>query len=168
MFFKNIDTWSKKCLWAVTAICYIIYFGLVVIAPTIIIGIKYDIFNNTSSGLKNVTGFGLIVIVVCGIASYAFMKKILSKLPMISQTEQRIRFGLETIFDCLPLAIIIYALFVVKDDLNLAYDTFKICLCFFLAGVIFNGLFIKFIDAEWNIRQGAKFDKEKEKRKSVV
>lgn len=170
MFFKNIARWSKKCMWGVTLLCYILYFCIVVLAPTITIMIKYDIFgkNKGSGSMISVTGFGLIVIVVCGLASYIFLKKAINKLPQISINEQRFKFGIETLFDCMPLGIALYAMFVVRDDIKLAFDTMGICMWFFLGGILFNGLFIKFIDAEWFIRQGAKLDKEKAKRKDVV
>ena len=165
MFFKNIAQWSKKTMLAVTIIFYIIYFLLVVIAPTITIICKYNILEN---GMKKVTGFGIIVIVVCGLASYLFIKKAITKLPSISVTEQRFKFGIETLIDCIPLAIILFALFVIKDDLDLAFSTFRICMIEFFVAILYNGLFIKFIDAEWVIRNGAKFDNEKLKRKGVV
>lgn len=170
MFFKNIARWSKKCMWGVTLLCYILYFCIVVLAPTITIMIKYDIFgkDESSGSMISVTGFGLIVIVVCGLASYIFLKKAINKLPQISINEQRFKFGIETLFDCMPLGIALYAMFVVRDDIKLAFDTMGICMWFFLGGILFNGLFIKFIDAEWFIRQGAKLDKEKAKRKDVV
>ena len=167
MFFKNIEKWSKKTMWGVTLICYILYFCIVVLAPTITVMVKYDIFGSANP-MRNVTGFCLIVIVICGLASYVFIKKVISKLPQISINEQRLKFGMETIFDCIPLGIALYAMFVVKDDINLAFDTMGICMWLFLAGILFNGLVIKFIDAEWFIRQGAKLDKEKAKRKDVV
>lgn len=167
MFFKNIAKWSKKAMWGVTLLCYALYFCIVVLAPTITIMVKYDIFGN-SKGMRNVTGFGIIVIVICGLASYIIIKKALSKLPQISVNEQRFKFGIETIFDCLPLGIVLFAMFVVKDDVSLAFETMSICMWFFLAGIVFNGLVIKFIDAEWFIRQGAKLDKEKAQRKDVV
>lgn len=167
MFFKNIAKWSKKAMWGVTLLCYALYFCIVVLAPTITIMVKYDIFGN-STGMRNVTGFAIIVIVICGLASYIIIKKALSKLPQISVNEQRFKFGIETIFDCLPLGIVLFAMFVVKDDVSLAFETMSICMWFFLAGIVFNGLVIKFIDAEWFIRQGAKLDKEKAQRKDVV
>ena len=42
MFFKNIEKWSKKTMWGVTLICYILYFCIVVLAPTITVMVKYD------------------------------------------------------------------------------------------------------------------------------
>lgn len=168
MFFRNIAKWSKKCMWGVTILCYALYFCIVVLAPTITIMVKYDIFGNSGGTLKNVTGFGLIVIVICGLASYIVIKKAINKLPQISTNEQRFKFGIETLFDCLPLGIALYTMFVVKDDVSLAFETMGICMWYFLAGILFNGLVIKFIDAEWVIRQGAKLDKEKAKRKDVV
>lgn len=156
-------------MWGVTIISYILYFCIVVLAPTITVMVKYDIFGQAKeSAMHRVTGFGLIIIVICGIAAYVFMKKAISKLPQISVQEQRFKFGLEALFDCIPLAIVIFAMFVIKDDTTLAFSTMKICMWLFLAGVLFNGLVIKFIDAEWFIRQSAKLDKEKNKRKDVV
>lgn len=167
MFFQNIATWSKKLMWTVTILCYIFYFGLIIVAPAVTIMCKYHIFEKTS-GFRNITGFGLIVFVVFGIAGYCFIKKALTKLPKISIMEQRFRFGIECLFDLMPLGIALYALFAVKDDIHLAFQTSKLCLVYFLAGALWNNLFIKFIDAEWDIRQGAKLDKEKKKREGVV
>lgn len=167
MFFKDIAKWSKKTMWGVTFLCYALYFCIVVLAPTITVMVKYDIFGSAKP-MRNVTGFGIIVIVICGLSAYIFIKKALSKLPQISLNEQRFKFVVETIFDCLPIGIALYAMFVVKDDANLALDTMGICMWLFFVGVLFNGLFIKFLDAEWFIRQGAKLDKEKAKRKDVV
>lgn len=168
MFFQNIQNWSKKLMWTVTALCYIAYFGLIVLAPIITIMVKYQVFSKAEETATRITGFGLVVFVVFGLAAYIFFKKAVTKLPKVSVNEQRFRFGLECLFDCLPLGIALYSLFVVKDDINLAFSTAKYCLIFFLAGTLWNNLFIKFIDAEWEIRQGAKLDKEKEKRKGVV
>lgn len=165
MFFQNIEKWTKKLLITVTVLCYIAYFGLVVLAPTIVVLTKYQVFQN---GTHYVTGFGIIVFVVVGIVSYIFMKKVISKLPKTSINQQRFRFGLETLFDCLPLGIALFALFAVKDDIDLAFQTFKVCLFLFLGGVLWNGLFIKFLDAEWDIRSATLLDKEKAKRKDVV
>lgn len=164
MFFQNIANWSKKLMWSVTIICYALYFGIIVIAPAITIFCKY----NTTEGMKKITGLGLVLIVIIGIASYTFVKKAISKLPQVSVNEQRFKFGIETIFDCLPLGIALYAMFAVKDDIDLAFDTLKICLILFLVGILWNSLIIKFIDAEWAIRNGAKLDKEKAKRTGVV
>lgn len=170
MFFKNIAKWSKKLFWGVTIGCYALYFCLVVLAPTITVCIQYDLFSKTTDdgSLRKVTGLALIVIVVFGIMAYVFIKKAITKLPKVSIKEQRFRFGLETIFDCIPLAIALFVMFAVKDDAALAFTTAKICIFEFLAGVLVYGLVIKFIDAEWEIRQAAKLDNEKEKRREVV
>lgn len=167
MFFRKIENWSKKRMWVATIICYLFYFSLVLLAPTITVMIKYKVFQKTEK-MRNITGFGIIVVVICGITSFLLLKKTLRKLPQISANEQRFKFGLETLFNCFPIGITLFAMFVVKDDVMLAFETLQICVWFFLGGILFEGLFIKFIDAEWAIRQGAKFDKEKAKRSDVV
>lgn len=167
MFFNKIESWNKKTMWVVTIICYILYFSIVVLAPTITIMIKYQVFQH-SEKMKNITGFGIIVVVICGLASYIFVKKVTAKLPQTSTGERRLKFAIETIFDCLPLAICLYAMFAVRDDLALAFSTMKICMWYFLIGILFNGLFIKFIDAEWKLRDEAKKNKEIAKREGVV
>ncbi len=154
-------------MWGVTLLCYALYFCIIVLAPTITVMVKYDVFGSADP-MKNVTGFGLIVIVVGGLAAYILIKKALKKLPQRSVNQQRLKFGIETVFDCLPLVMAIYAMFVIRDDVHLAFSTMKVCVWLFLAGILFNGLFIRFIDAEWFIRDAAKLDKEKAKRKDVV
>lgn len=167
MFFNKIESWTKKQLLAITIICYLVYFAVVVLSPTITIMIKYQVFKH-SEQMRNITGFGIIVIVICGLASYIFVKKVTSKLPQTSTSQRKLKFAIETIFDCLPLAICLYAMFAVRDDLALAFSTMKICMWYFLVGILFNGLFIKFIDAEWKIREDALKNKEIAKREGVV
>ena len=167
MFFQNIANWSKKLMITVTAICYIIYIGLILIAPAVVIMCKYQVFQKTES-MRNITGFGLVVCVVVFILSFLFLKKRWAKLPQITITQQRFKYGVECLFDCIPLGLALFALFAVKDDIDLAFDTMKICLWLFLFGVIWNNLIVKFLDAEWDIRNAARFDKEKAKRTGVV
>ena len=74
MFFKNIDTWSKKKLRTVDIVANLIYIVLLLVIPIIIICNEYDIFTNTTATYK-LTGIGIIVFVLLGLYAYKLLKK---------------------------------------------------------------------------------------------
>ncbi|MGM9969782.1 MAG: hypothetical protein ACI35S_05235 [Anaeroplasma sp.] len=167
MFFKNIESYSKKCMLVLTIICNIIYVGLLVVGPSIIIGCRYAIFENVSARYK-LTGLGIILFIVLGLYAYIKIKKTIRKLPEIKLSQQRVKFTLEMVFDSIPLILIIVAAVLARDNVTKAFDTMLMCLGFFLAAILFDGLFLKYIDAENAIREKALLNKEIAKRESLV
>lgn len=167
MFFGKIETWSKKKIWVATIVCYLIYSCLLLVGPAVTIMLKYDIFKHAENN-NRLSGIALLFLVVFLLYAYIMACKFLNKLPQVTINEQRFKFGTQTALKIIPLGAAIFALWIARDNVILAFNTALICLAFILAAVVFDGLFIKFIDAEWNIRSAAKFDKEKAKRSDVV
>ena len=62
MFFKDIDSWSKKKLALITAIVAVAYFLAASIVPCIFIGNNYGVFRETSN--HRLTGAGIIIVVI--------------------------------------------------------------------------------------------------------
>lgn len=167
MFFSNIETYSKKKMLVLTVLCNIIYVGLLVVGPSIVVGCRYAIFVNASARYK-LTGVGIILFVILGLYMYIKIKKTIRKLPEIKLSQQRVKFSLEMIFDLLPLMLIVVAAVLARDNVTKAFDTVLMCLGFFIAAILFDGLFLKYIDAENAIREKALFNKEVAKRESLV
>ena len=68
----------------------------------------------------------------------------------------------------MPLLIITVGFALVKDDLVLAYNTFNKCMWLMIAANVFDMLFLKYIQAERNIRTDALKINEIEKRRDLV
>lgn len=167
MFFKNIAAWSKKKFIGVSILFEVLYFVLQALVPAIIICSKYNVFGKTE-GFRNITGLGLVVVVCIGIYSIIAIKRQLKKIPQVTVLSQRIKFGIELAFDLLFIIPAVYTMFVLKENVQLAFNTFFTCAWFFVAAILVNDLFIKFLDAEWIIRNHAKLNKESKKREGVV
>ena len=167
MFFSNIDSYSKKKMLILTIICNIIYVGLLVVGPSIVVGCRYAIFEAASTRYK-LTGVGIILFVILGMYGYVKIKKVIRKLPEVKLSQQRVKFTLEMIFDVLPLVLIIVAAVFTRDNVTKAFDTMLMCLGFFLGAIVFDGLFLKYIDAENALREKALMNKEVAKRESLV
>jgi len=167
MFFSNIDSYSKKKMLILTIICNIIYVGLLVVGPSIVVGCRYAIFEAASTRYK-LTGVGIILFVILGMYGYVKIKKVIRKLPEVKLSQQRVKFTLEMIFDVLPLVLIIVAAVFARDNVTKAFDTMLMCLGFFLGAILFDGLFLKYIDAENALREKALMNKEVAKRESLV
>ena len=167
MFFKNIATYSKKKMLALTIICNLIYVALLVVGPSIVIGCRYAIFSTVSAKYR-ITGIGAILFVVVGIYAYLYLKKLIRKLPEIKLSQQRVKFTLEMIFSVFPLIILIIGIVIARDEAGRAIDTLFMCIGFFIGALVFDGLFLKYIDAENDLRKKALLNKEIAKRENFV
>lgn len=167
MFFNNIASYSKAKMRVLTIICNIIYVGLLVVGPSIIIGCRYAIFGTSSAGVK-LTGVGAILFVIVGLYAYIYIKKLMHKLPDISLNQQRVKYTIEMVLNLAPMLILLIASILVRDDITKAFNTLLMCFGFFIGAIIFDGLFLKYIEAENTIRKKALLNKEVTKRESLV
>lgn len=167
MFFKNIAEYSKKKMLVLTIVCNIIYVCLLVVGPSIIIGCRYDIFGAVSTKYK-LTGIGTILFIVVGMYMYIYLKKLIRKLPEIKLSQQRVKYTIEMVLSIVPLVILMIGGVLARDDTTKAFDTLLMCLGFFIGAIVFDGLFLKYIDAENSLRQKALMNKEVAKREHLV
>ncbi|MCM1130080.1 MAG: hypothetical protein NC310_00255 [Roseburia sp.] len=167
MFFKSIAEYSKKKMLALTVICNLIYVCLLVVGPSIVIGCRYAIFGAVSTKYR-LTGIGTILFVVVALYAYIYLKKLIRKLPEIKLNQQRVKFTLEMVLSVIPLVLLIIGGVLARDDTTRAFDTLLMCLGFFIGSILFDGLFLKYIDAENELRQKALLNKEVAKREKLV
>lgn len=152
--FKDIDQWKDRKLRAVWLVLELLYFVLMAIVPIVVICIKYHLFENAYQDHK-LNGFLLVLIIIVGVISLRALKKLVSKLPDTTIKQQWFKYVLQTILAILWPAAACFVLMCFKDDFNLAFDTFSICLGFFTLGLIVDNLFISFLDKERFFRQQA-------------
>lgn len=167
MFFKNISEWSKKKLRIWNLICGFLYLIMVLIIPIIIVCTRYRIFKETSATYK-LTGFGIIFFIILGVYSYVKLKKMVAKLPQITLKQQQVKFSLDMLFSLIPYILLILAFWFTKDNVSIAYKTMLECVISLTAATLFEGIFYKYIQAEYEIRSKALEMNEIDKRRSRV
>lgn len=167
MFFKNIATYSRKKMLILTIVCNLIYVVLLVAGPSIVIGCRYAIFGTVSAKYK-LTGIGMILFVVVALYAYIYLKKLIRKLPEIKLSQQRVKYTLEMVVNLVPIALLTIGGILVRDDAARAFDTLLMCVGFIIGSIIFDGLFLKYIDAENSLREKALLNKEVAKRENLV
>lgn len=165
----NLENFSKKKFILFSIISEIVYFSLLVIGPTIVVCVNYDLFEKTSE-LQTIklTGVGLILIIVLGIYAYSKIIRFFRKLPETKLYQQRIKFTAQMLFGLIPYVLIYAATLFAQDNINLAIDTLLSCLIYMILAVIFDGLILKYVDAESKIREEAARMNAIESRKDKV
>ena len=167
MFFKNIETWSSKKLKGLNALFGFLHFVALVLIPTIIVGVNYKLFTNEQGGFK-LTAIGIIVVVILGLYAYVKLKKVIDDLPQIKLSQQRFKFTIQSILSLIPIIIILVALELVKTQYDIAINVIRGCSISFIAGIIIDGLFCKYLAQEIDLRNDALKLVEIEKRKGLV
>lgn len=161
MFFKDIESWSKSKLRAYWIIFNILYFLVALIIPIIIVGCRYQIFHYAKVRL---TGWGIILAITIAIVGVRTLNRTLNKLPESTLSEQRVKYsilGLKALFVPIFLLIIMHLF---KSDFDLAYNTIWWCLFSYMFAVVFDYMFIHYLDRELVLRNKAKEQNEINKR----
>ena len=157
--FKNISEWSNKKLRWMSIVFNLLYFTMMAIIPAVIICLEYKLFEVQSTAMK-LTGVGLILVIVLGLYAYYKIREEINKLPQVKYNHQCIKFGLQLLFSLMPKGLILFGFWMVRTDIQVAYDTMLWCLLsMFLSDIVDYG-FLKFIQVEREIREDALYDKE--------
>ncbi|MCM1556279.1 MAG: hypothetical protein NC087_01960 [Anaeroplasma bactoclasticum] len=167
MFFKNIAQYSPKKLLVLNIIFHLLYFALLLIGPIVTIGIKYSIFEKVSEHVR-LTGIGLILFITIGFYGYLKIKNAVKKLPEITLSQQKLKFNLEMVFNCIPILLLFLALSMTKSNIDLAYQTFSYCIIYILCAIFIDGFFLKYLAAEYEIRIKAEELLEIDSRKELL
>lgn len=167
MFFKNIDKWSKGKLRAWNIIFTLLHFIALVLVPIIIVGVNYDLFTNSEGGFK-LTAVGIIVVVILGLYAFVKLKKVVDNLPQLKHSQQAFKFTIQTILSLVPIAIILVGLEFAKKDFMIAVEVIKWCSVSFVGAILIDGLFLKYIQQELDLRMKTLEMVEIEKRKGLV
>lgn len=166
MFFNDIENWSKKKLRGLNFLFSFLHFIALVLVPTIIVSSNYKLFEQ--AGTYKLTALGIIVVIILGLYAYIKLKKVIDDLPQIKLSQQRFKFTAQTILSLLPLIIILFALEAAKTNYLIAINVIRWCSVSFIAGILIDGLFLKYIAQEYSIRTKALEMVEIEKRKGLV
>lgn len=166
MFFKDIETWSKKKLRGLNILFSLLHFIALVLVPVIIVADNYKLFDE--GGNFKLTAIGIIVIIILGLYAYIKLKKVIDDLPQLKLSQQRFKFTIQGILSLIPIIIIIVALEYAKTDYSIAINVIKYCSISFGCAILIDALFLKYIAQEIAIRNDALKLVETEKRKGLV
>jgi hypothetical protein len=167
MFFKNIDKWSKQKLRGLSFLFSLLHFVALVLVPIIITAVNYNLFANAEGGFK-LTAIGIIVVVILGLYAYVKLKKAIDNLPQIKLSQQRFKFTIQTILALMPIIIILIGINLAKSNFNIAMNVLKWSSVSFGVAILIDGLFLRYITAEVELRSKALELVEIEKRKKLV
>lgn len=137
----------------------VVYLGLTLIAPIVIIACKYSLFIKKEQ-VGKLNGWGLILLIVFVVIGLRGFKKQLAKLPDITIGQQRFKYSLELVYALLFPIIAYFVIIQFKSNFTLAYTTFKWCFWFVIGGIFIDKLFISYIDKEIELRHKAQEQKE--------
>ena len=167
MFFKNLETFTKKKLRTLNALFGVLYFIASVLVPIIIVGINYKLFDSVEATTK-LTAVGVICVIILGFYAFNKMKNAIENLPQLTHNQQCFKFTIQMFVEMIPFAIIGVLLFFAKNEIDVAYKTF--CQCMIAIGVskLIDGLFCKYLKAEYDLRNKSLELVEIEKRKELV
>lgn len=167
MFFKDIETWSKKKLNGLNLLFSSLHFIALVLVPIIIVADNYKLFEDNEGSLK-LTAVGIIIVIILGLYAYIKLKKVIDNLPQLKLGQQRFKFTIQGILSLVPIIIIMVALDYAKADYLIAINVIKYCSISFGCAIVIDALFLKYIAQEIDIRNDALKLVETEKRKKLV
>lgn len=167
MFFKNLETFDKKKLRMLNVIFGILYFIASVVVPIIIVGINYNLFQSVEAQTK-LTAVGVICLIILGFYAYNKMKNAIENLPQLTHKQQCFKFTIQMFIEMMPFAIIGVLLFFAKNETQVAFNTFGACMIAIGISKLIDGLFCKYLKAEYDLRNKSLELVEIEKRKKLV
>lgn len=168
MFF-DLSKLSKSQFNVVRFISELINIMLLIVGPSIVVCTKYKIFEKTAvSTTLKITGVGIILVIILGLYFYTKIVQMINKFPETRLSQQRIKFTVQMVFGLVPVGMILLGLVLAKDNVNLAFDTATICMSFILASKLFDGICLKYVHAELNLREEAAKVNEVESRRNKV
>lgn len=167
MFFKDISKWSKAKLkgWNITFT--LLHFIALVLVPIIIVGSNYGLFTKDDGGFK-LTAIGIIVVVILGLYAFVKLKKVVENLPQLKHSQQAFKFTIQMILSLIPIAIILVGLEFAKKNFEIAGNVIKWCSISFVVAILIDGLFLKYIQQENDLRTKTLEVVEIEKRKELI
>lgn len=161
MFFETKE-WSRREVRVFYIISALIYLLFSVVCPAITIVVKYKMFQK-GGGLE-FNGFLLIVIIVFAFIGLRKIKKMIGNYNPAKIGGYRAKMVFELLYSLMLPCIAIVVLLCMRDNFKLAFSTAKICVIFFVLGILFDYLVLKFIEREMDIRHKADEREEIEAR----
>ena len=140
MFFKDIDSWTKKKLLLMTAIFGSLYLIAATVVPVFIVASNYNLFGN---GGYKLTAAGIIVVIILLTAGRKAFHLITSIMPQETQKQQIFRYTFEMIFALIIPACTLWVIHLFKVNMELAATTASWCVVSFMVAIVIDNVALK-------------------------
>lgn len=140
MVFKNIDSWTKKKLYLMTAIFGSLYFIAATIVPVIIVATNYNLFGTSNYKL---TAAGIIVVIFLLTAGRKAFNWVTSIMPQETQKQQIFRYSFELAFALIIPIVGLWVIHLFKVNMELAANTASACIVSFMVAIVIDNVFLK-------------------------
>jgi len=135
MFFNDIDSWTKKKLYLVTAIWAFAYLVCACIIPVIIVCAKYNIFGQSSFKL---TAIGLITIIIVITVGWRALLWLVKMLPQQTKKQQIFRYSIELVIAMILPLLGLWLIHLIKVNADLACSTIQACCYCWIGALLIN------------------------------
>lgn len=162
MFFTNISEYSNKKLNIIYIISLIVYFGLMLISPLLVIASRYEMFKET--GVKALTGFGICILLAFAVVGLRALRSKIDLFPENTMPQRRVKFTCQLFYSLFLPLIVIAVLFALHADFETAFATIRDSIIFCIGGILVDNLVVKYVESERKLRFDAQRDVEKQKR----
>ncbi len=140
MFFKDIDSWTKKKLYLFIALFGSLYFVAATLVPGIIVAHNYDLFGK---GNYRLTAAGIIVVIFLLTSGRKAFHWVISIMPQETQKQQIVRYSVELVAALIIPAVAIWVIHLFKVNMELAANTATACIISMFVAIFVDNLFLK-------------------------
>jgi len=162
----NLENASKKALFWLTVLHWILYAGFCLVAPCSVILTKYGMVGEK---VYIISGTGICVLLVFMLLGLKLIRQQINKISIDNYLwKARLRAILNLIVSVVVPVGILLITFIIKDNMELALSCIKICVCLIIVGLVEDCVLGTSVERENLIRDRSKADKEKAKRSSKV
>lgn len=140
MFFKDIDSWTKKKLYLFIALFGSLYFIAATLVPVIIVAHNYDLFGK---GNYRLTAAGIIVVIFLLTSGRKAFHWVISIMPQETQKQQIVRYSVELVAALIIPVVAIWVIHLFKVNMELAANTATACIISMIVAIFVDNLFLK-------------------------
>lgn len=162
----NLEDASKRKVFWLTVLHWVLYSAFCVIAPCVTIMIKYGMIGEK---VTFISGIGISILVIFLFIGLKLLKNQANRIPVDSYLwKARVKAILNLIFSLTVPVVVLFLVFLIKDNMALAISCIEICVWFILIGFVEDCVLGSSVERENMIMNNSKADKEKAKRSNKV
>ena len=162
----NLENASKKALFWLTILHWVLYAGFCLVAPCSVILTKYGMVGEK---VYIISGTGICVLLIFMLLGLKLIRQQINKIAVDSYLwKARLRAILNLIVSIVVPVGISVITFLIKDNMELALSCIKLCVTFIIVGLVEDCVLGTSVERENLIMDNSKADKEKAKRTAKV
>lgn len=162
----NLEEVSKKKLFWLSVLHWVLYTAFCVILPCITIMTKYGMIGER---ITVISGLGISILIIFLFIGMKLLKQQANKISIDSYLwKARVKAFLNLVFSIIVPVSVLALVFLIKDNMELALSCISSCVVFILIGFVEDCILGSSVERENAIRDGSKAEKERAKRSNKV